>query len=208
MEQRPASDPAGDTNASFPPAPVSTTPSPVHPRSRRSALFSGSAILVLAALVAVGGVTFAVGRLTAPTAAAAARTGIGGGNGNFGNGNFGNGPRASGAPGAGRQGGLGGIFGGGAGLTVRGTVTSVTADALTLTLPSGATVEIPLQASTTYHDQSAGTKSDVQTGREVLVQLSGANGSGGNAPGSAGSSPAPSGGQRLGAAQDVTVVAP
>src|SRR5881628_1412493 len=115
MENLPSPDPTRESSASFGPAPVTSTGPAARPLSRRSAFFSGSAILVLAALVAVGGVTFAVGRLTAPVAAAA--TGRGNGTGNGGNGfNFGNGTRPSGAPGAGRQGGLGGLFGAGGGL--------------------------------------------------------------------------------------------
>ena len=193
------------SGSSFPPTPAAAPVRPARPRGRLASIFSGSAILALAALVAVGGVTFAIGRLTAPTAAAA--TNRTGGNG-F---NFGNGPRASGAPGAGRQGGPGGFFGGGgAGLTIRGTVTSITADTLTLTLTSGATVEIPLQSSTTYHAQTAGTKSDVQSGKEDLDQLDVANGGGGGggAGGSAGASPGTNGAGRIGPARDITVVAP
>ena len=88
-------------------------------------------------------------------------------------------------------------------------MTSITADTLTLTLTSGATVEIPLQSSTTYHAQTAGTKSDVQSGKEVLVQLDvGGGGGGAGAGGSAGASPGRNGVGRIGPARDITLVAP
>lgn len=198
MDNLPSSAPAPDFNPH--PEPLPAAPVGSGPTTRRSAIFSGSALLVVAALVAVGGVTFAVGRLTAPVAAAAA----GGGNGG---GAFGNGARPSGAPGFGRQGGLGGAFGGGSGaLSIRGTVTSSTADTLTVTLDSGTTVQIPLNASTTYHSQVAGSKTDVQSGKQVIVQLNGLGGGGGGGGGTA--SPNPSASSRIGAAQDVTVVSP
>ena len=147
MDNLPSSAPAPDFSSHREPLPAASVGS--GPTTRRSAIFSGSALLVVAALVAVGGVTFAVGRLTAPVAASAAARGNGGAA-------FGNGARPSGAPGFGRQGGLGGVFAGGSGgLSIRGTVASVTADTLTITLASGTTVQIPLEASTTYHRQGA-----------------------------------------------------
>src|SRR4051812_9947948 len=91
--------------------PAQTSPGAPVVKPRRSGMLL-NALLAVAALVAVGGIAFAVGRTTAPVSAAAA----GGGGGNF-NGGFGPrasggfGPRGSGAPG----GGFGGGFGGGAG---------------------------------------------------------------------------------------------
>ena len=198
MDNLPSSAPAPDFDPH--PAPLPAASVGAGPTTRRSAIFSGSALLVVAALVAVGGVTFAVGRLTAPVAAVAAARGNGGAA-------FGNGARPSGAPGFGRQGGLGGAFAGGSGgLSIRGTVTSVTADTLTITVASGTTVQIPLEASTTYHSQVAGSKTDVQSGKQVIVQLNGLGGGGGAAGPTA--SPNIGASSRIGPAQDVTVVSP
>ena len=97
-------------------------------------------VLVVAAIFAVGGIGFAAGRVTAPTSDAVAGGNRTGGNGSAGQ--FGNG----GAPGAGFGGAFGGGFGaGGAGITIRGEVVSVTADQLTLKLASGQTVTDPAE---------------------------------------------------------------
>ena len=69
MDNLPSSAPAPDFSSHREPLPAASVGS--GPTTRRSAIFSGSALLVVAALVAVGGVTFAVGRLTAPVAASA-----------------------------------------------------------------------------------------------------------------------------------------
>lgn len=185
--------------AMFDPEPVAPEPAPVvRPRAaqpqRRS--IASSLVLGLAAVIAVGGLAFAAGRLTAPTAAAA--TGFNGtgarANGGFGNGEF---PRASGAPG-----GFGGLRGAG-GFGIQGTVTAVASDHLTLQLANGTTIDIPLTSSTTYHQQTAGSASDVQVGKQVQVQLErNAAGSGGaNAsPGTGGGTPS------LGSASSITVL--
>lgn len=123
-------------------------------------------VLVIAAAVAIGGVAFAVGRTTAPVSAAA-----GTGRGNFGGAGFpasSFAPRANGQPGFGR-GGFGGGFG--AGLTISGTVVSVTGDTLTVKTAAGQTVEVTTGSSTTYDTQSAASASDVQAGKTVQVQL-------------------------------------
>src|SRR5947207_11976470 len=101
MDNLPSSAPAPDFNPHPEPPPAASVGS--GPTTRRSAIFSGSALLVVAALVAVGGVTFAVGRLTAPVAAAAAARGNGGAA-------SGNAARPSGAPGFGRPVGHWGVF--------------------------------------------------------------------------------------------------
>ncbi len=159
-----------------------------------------SVVLALAAFVAVGGLTFALGRLTAPAAAA---TNGGTGNRTFlgAGGAFPSGPLASGAPGFGVQGGPGGLLGAG-GFTVRGRVDSVAAEALTVTLASGTTVQIPLDGLTTYHRQADASAGDVQVGSEVLVELGGRLGDQANGA----RSPNPSAGPRLGTALDVTIV--
>jgi hypothetical protein len=181
--------------AMFDPEPVAPEPAPVvrprvPPSQRRS--IGTSLVLGLAAVVAVGGLAFAAGRLTAPAAAAATgfnRTNGGG----FGNGEF---PRASGAPGA-----FGGLRGAG-GFGIQGTVTAVASDHLTLQLANGTTLTIPLTSSTTYHQQTTGSASDVQVGKQVQVQLErNASGSGG-----AGATPGTGGTPSLGAASSVTVL--
>jgi hypothetical protein len=122
----------------------------------------------------VAGVAFAVGRVTAPTVQAA-----GAGAGRFqgnGQGNGGGGfvrpslaPGQTFAPGGfgGGGRGLGGAFGGG----IQGTVTEVTADHVTVTLAGGQTVTVPVDGSTTYHQESAATQSGVTTGAKVRVQV-------------------------------------
>lgn len=155
--------------ASFAPQPVvSTGPRAplVKPKSSSRAL---NAVLAIAAVVAIGGVAFAVGRSTAPVAAASAL-------GNF-PGTFQGGPGASLAPGesaapggfqGGAQGGIGGL---GGGLTISGTVQSVTGDTLTIATASGQTVELSLDSDTTYHRKADAAAADVTTGSTVEVQL-------------------------------------
>jgi hypothetical protein len=151
-------------------------------------------LLVIGAVVALAGIGFAVGRLTAPTTAGLGQRGQFLGNGQFG---------ANGQNGAGLAGGARGFFGGGS-LALTGKVTEVAADHLTLEVGNGSTVTIATDGSTTYHQQAAGSPSDVRTGDSVIVQVQR-----GAAAGAAGASPAPGqGGFTLGSAQDVTVTAP
>ncbi len=158
----------------------------------------GSVLLVAALCVAVGGVAFAVGRLTAPPASRAA--GFGG----FGGRGAGFGPGASGAP---FQGGGGSFPGGGflGSIAVEGTVTSAGDGRLALQLASGATVEIELAPTTTYHRQAAASATDVGPGSQVLVRLSGPAGP---PAGTTSASPLPSGDRVLGPAADVMILAP
>ncbi len=169
-----------------------------------------SIVLGIAVLVAVGGVAFAAGRVTAPAPAVATR-----GGGFFGGGGAG----AGGGTGTGGTGGSGtgggafaGRFGGGS-VALSGTVTEVASDHITLQVTGGGTITIPIDSSTTYHSQAAASASDVTSGAKVLVQL---------APGTGGfnrASPNPSGGvnpgtgngtggagRGLGTAQDITVL--
>src|SRR2546430_14848617 len=90
MDNLPSSAPAPDFSSHRDPLPAASVGS--GPTTRRSAIFSGSALLVVAALGAVGGGTFALGRLTAPVAAAPAAPGNGGAA-------FGHRARPGGAPG-------------------------------------------------------------------------------------------------------------
>ena len=139
--------------------------------------------------VAVAGVAFAVGRGTAPVSAAT-----------DGRGAFG-GPGASFQPGGP---GFRGGFGADSRLSISGTVTAISADSMTITTSSGATVEVSISGNTTYHQQAAATSADVATGKTVVVEVAGFGGRGG---GGAGSSPAPSGGTTTApTATDITVV--
>jgi hypothetical protein len=150
-----------------------------------------------ALVLAIAGVAFAIGRFTAPATASAGgfqdgnggqffRNGQGGGNGGQGGGNGG-------------QGGPGGLFAGG--LTLEGTVESVTDTTLTLKTASGQTIQVALNGTTTYHAQTDATASAVTTGGKVLVRL---NGRGGFVGGNGG--PAASGAPTSPTANDVTVV--
>lgn len=132
---------------------------PVVKAKRSSTLLN--AVLGAAVLLAVGGVAFAVGRTTAPAAAAFPNGGPGGGN-------FPGGPGAS--PGFGGNGPGGGFLGAG-GVTIEGTVESKTADTLTIRTTGGQTVEVSLPADTTYHAQAAASGGDVQVGATVNVQV-------------------------------------
>jgi hypothetical protein len=159
-------------------------------------------ILGLAAIVAIGGLAFAAGRMTAPTTAAT--NGNGPGNGRFGNGQFPGGE--NGVPG-------GGNFTGGAGFlngstVLQGTVVSSTSTSLTLELGAGTNgrtiqIEIPISSSTTVHSQAAATTGDIAAGQKVLVQL-------GTAAARATQAPVASGAPRevQAPASDITIVSP
>ncbi len=186
---------------------------PVVPvRRRRTSSSPGNVLFLAAAFVAIGGLTFAAGRFTAPTAAASttgstSNTGTAGTTG--GTGTTGGAVRR-GAFGGGLFGAGAGAAGAGGGISVQGTVSAVTADSLTLTLTSGQTVTIPLNSSTTYHQQASGTASDVQAGKQVIVELgSFERGTLGGATAGASPSPGSSPATRtltFGPARDVTVV--
>jgi hypothetical protein len=191
-------------------APAAADPAPRPAGTNRGS--SGSSRILnialgAAVLVAVAGVSFAVGRVTAP---ASATTGSGtvfvpgqggvivpGGNGgNLPDASFD--PNGNGAfPGGGQGRGVAGDrgFGGfGGGLTIGGTVDAISADSITVKLESGQTITVGLDESTTYHQQADAAASDVTTGTTVQLQLAGrlrpgANDTSGNAPalGTAGS---------------------
>ena len=148
----------GPTPTSAQPQPAAPVPTPV--RSKGGGGSRGLMLLYgLAAVIAVGGVAFAIGRMTAPVAAASTRSGFA---------RTGLGPVSSFAPGGGRFGlGAGGI----SGASVRGTVQSITGSTLTLQTASGQTVTIDLTGTTTYHSQAAATASDVKPGSTVQVQI-------------------------------------
>jgi len=167
------------------------TPVPV---KRRSSSPWTNVLVGLAVLVFVGGITFAIGRATAPAQAANGR-----GTGQFPtNGQF---PTGSFNPGAFPGGGIDGSAGG---RTITGTVGSISGSSLTLTTASGQTITIDL-SGTTYHAQTSASASDVTQGATVQVTV---EGFGGGASGGAPPSAAPSGGtssQTL-TATDVTIV--
>jgi hypothetical protein len=184
----------------LPPAPVPVAPvvpamTAAPARRRRDPL---TMIMFVAAFIALAGVGFAVGRVTAP--AATATVGGRGGNGfNFPNG-------GSFAPGASGAGGAGlGRFAGG--VSIRGTITEVTADHITLKLTNGSTVTIPVDSNTAYHHQTSATSSDVTSGASVIVQLTAGVGGGGGGGLQPNASGAPGiGGRAVSPASDVTIV--
>ncbi|MEZ0240555.1 MAG: hypothetical protein ACAH65_07135 [Chloroflexota bacterium] len=130
-------------------------------------------MLGIAFLVAVGGVAFAAGRMTAPTTAAAAGglgqngTGSRAGNGGFPDGGFGGPGGFAGQDGQRR----GDLFGLEAGVTIEGTVEASSPDALTIRTASGQTIEVALNGSTTYHAQASASSSEVKTGGTVVVRV-------------------------------------
>jgi len=192
--------PTPPDSAAFPSQPVVPSPTVQIPRRKSSAGWL-NLVLVLAAIVAVGGVSFAVGRKTAPVAAAGLGGGEaaeGGGFGGGGAGHAGAAPGQSEAPGDG-GGFLGGAFEGGGRFSLTGTVTSVTADALTVTTAGGQTLTFTLGSDTTYGTRTPGTASDVKTGSKVEIQL--ATGAGGDRPTASADASTP-----LGTAASVTVV--
>jgi hypothetical protein len=184
--------------ASEPAIPVA--PGPV--RSRRGVSNRALNLLLGGALVlAIGGVAFAAGRMSAPAQTNAGGALPGGvvfnGNGQGGTVNAGNGQ------GRGNGQGGGGIFGSGAGPTIEGTVESVSDTTLTLKTADGQMIQVALSGSTTYHAQTDASTSDVVTGAKVLVRLDFRRGDGGPGP----AATAGTGGTTTGpTANDVTVV--
>jgi hypothetical protein len=155
------------------------------------------ALLMVAALIAIGGVGFAAGRATAPAAAST-------GNGNtnpLGGGGFGRGNFPSLAPGQTfNVGQFGGNFRGAGSVT--GTVVSIDATSITVKLADGSTVKVLLTGTTTFHSETAATSTDVQAGATVRIETAT----------SAGSSPAAGAsgqtGQRTLTAGDVLITNP
>ena len=179
---------AADAEAAAAPEPVPATqvgagPAVVAPTGARK---NGGARLLNVALagalvVAVAGVAFAAGRLTAPPTVAA---------GAFPGGGVRIGPGADGQD-SGQNGRPGGAFTGGP--TIEGTVESITDTTLTIKTSSGETMQIAVDDTTTYHAQTDATADDITTGGKVLIRLDLQAGSG------SGSVTSPS-------ASDITVV--
>lgn len=161
-----------------------------------------SLLLALAAAIAVGGIAFAAGRLTAPAATATAgRTGPGqlpgGGQGFPGGG--------QGFPGGGQ--GFPGGDGGFRGINVSGEVTAISADSITLKLASGSTLTLPLDGDTAYHRATSASAGDVTVGSQVSVTPGGRAGNP-NATLDPNASPGPGAGISFGPATDVTLTEP
>jgi hypothetical protein len=210
--QRPTGD---DAPVWTPPSDPAPEPTIVEPREVRVRSNAGAArrgrsavdyILAIALVVAVGGIAFAGGRLSAPASSSnASANGFPGANGfpAGGNGYF---PTGSFRPDAA---GFGGLGAGGGSLTLTGTVTAVGANSITVKLSSGATMDVATDTSTTYHQQAAGSASDVQVGSQVVVETSGGfRGAGGpTASGAPGAAPGTGAGTRQTTARDIMVVA-
>jgi preprotein translocase subunit YajC len=164
----------GTTASRAPESSSGSSPRPAGPQPKQPPKQDRTtiALLFVAALVAVGGIGFALGHLTAPSAVAAANPS---GRGAFGR-NFaslapGQTPNAStfggrGVGGAGLGGGLGAVAGG-----ITGTVQSITGTTITIQEASGTSVTIDLSGNTTYHAAAAASPSDVKIGSSVTVQI-------------------------------------
>lgn len=201
------SDPAAPTPPPYPttPAPVPTTAIPPAPAVRpvKKSNRGSSLLLGLAGIIAVAGIAFAAGRLTAPAAAAA------GGNDGNGGGRFGGFPNGSFPPGGfrGGQGGPGAFIGGGVGsIDLRGQVTAVSTTSITIKLGNGTEVTVPLDSQTTYHQATSATASNVSVGSTVDVQPGQTGFTPGASPNPAASGAPGFGGVSFGPATDVTVV--
>ena len=178
-------DPIASTSTDEAPPPPSQ---PVRPARKSNSSLTW--LLAIAALVAVGGIAFAGGRLTAP--ASTSGNGFPGGNG------FPNGfPNASFQPGGG-----GLVNRGLGGTTLRGEVTAVSSDSITIKLENGSSVTVPLDDQTTYHSASAGSATDVTVGSQVAVEPGQID----FQPGASFAPGASAGNLGFGPAQDVTVV--
>jgi hypothetical protein len=199
--------PAGDAppSATTRPAAAPVTPGvlPLASVIAKPASSSGrstSLLLLLAGAIAIGGLAFAGGRLTAPAAATTGRTGAqlqGNGQGFPGTGQLpGNGQGF-----LGRGDGFGGI-------SLAGTVSEVSADSIIIELASGTSITIPLDGKTAYRTATAATVDAVTVGSQVRV-TPGARTANPGASLDPNASPGPGAGAiSFGAATDVTVVEP
>ena len=180
-----------DDNA-FTPAPE-PTPVPAPVKRRSSGNRWTTMLIAVAVLVCVGGVTFAVGRMTAPAQAAVP------GNGQFPG--FGNGQTGGRFPTGSFDPGQfpGAVLGD---RTITGTVTSTDGSTMTLTTATGQTLTVNVSGST-YHAQTAASAGDVSQGASVQVTVQGGLGFPGGGPAA---SPGTGAGQTL-TASDVTIVA-
>jgi hypothetical protein len=119
--------------------------------------------LALAAVLAIGGVAFAAGRMTAPAGAGPAFARGLGPDGTVVT------PGGSFDPNGPNPGGL--ALNGG--LAIDGTVTAVDADSITLQLADGREMTFKLDDATTYHEAADASSSDVAVGDDVSVKVTG-----------------------------------
>lgn len=141
--------------------------SPSGPRRRLGGISAVSLLLALAGAIAIAGVAFAVGRTTAGNAG----TSLSGGSAT----DINNGAAPNLAVPGGRDDNGGGDDANriNESRSVTGTVTSVSGDTITLQLTDGQSVQVSVDGSTTYHSQVSATQSDVSTGSQVIVSVSG-----------------------------------
>jgi hypothetical protein len=146
------------------PAPLvpQAPPNPIVSPTRRTSRLLDIA-LAMAAVLAIGGVAFAAGRITAP-----AGTGPAFARGLAPDGNIVT-PDGSFDPNGPKQGGLA-LDGG---LAIDGTVTAVDADSITLQLADGQEMTFKLDDATTYHEAADASSSDVTVGDDVSVKVTG-----------------------------------
>jgi hypothetical protein len=164
---------AAATEAPAAPATAAGGAAPTVTPARPHRANSVTALLVVSALVAAGGVGYAVGHATGQTGTSQTIGGQNGQNGqNAPNGQNGLpaiGPNASGVPVL--PGGQNADAASAAG-AVSGTVVSVTPSSITIRLPNGRTVTIPTGSSTVFSVQEPATSSDVTVGATVIVRTS------------------------------------
>jgi hypothetical protein len=170
----PAAAAPGQPGSSFAATPL------VAKTTARNRASTGTALLLVGALVAIGGVAFAVGRVTAPAATTTAGIGAGRGTGT-----------GAGGTGFGGAGGFGAAGRTGGAANVSGTVVSVSATSIQIKLATGSTVTLNLASNVTYRDATTGSAADVTPGATVEVGLAFAGG--GTGPTASGN-PRPSGG--------------
>jgi hypothetical protein len=188
--------PSGPPGPTEPFAPVSAdafyaSPAPVARRSGGT-LRAQNLALTAATLIAGRGVSFAAGRATAPAGdtyglGQLEQGGLGAPNGGAGGALNGNGepvpsgglpPKASldlNVNGGQSVRGDRNAFGpeGLGSPTVQGTVTAITDQSVTVQLAGGATITVGVDGSTTYHQQTSGSRSDLAAGRTVILRING-----------------------------------
>jgi hypothetical protein len=101
--------------------------------------------MLLAAVVAIGGLAFALGRISAPVEPGSASS------------------RAGVSPGTAGTAGIGSM-------TLTGTVESIDGSAMTIRTADGSTIAVSID-SATFHGQAAASASDVASGAEVRIRL-------------------------------------
>lgn len=133
---------------------------------------STTVLLVISAMIATGGVGFALGRASATGQSGtgqtteAAANGLPGGQG----GAPAMGAIPSGLPAPGDRGGNAGADLSAS--TISGTVVSVTLSSITIRLAGGQTATVAIDSSTAYHAQTTASSADVTVGSSVIVQTS------------------------------------